>query len=299
MPCDSLLSWFGHNIYSRNAHYKRRWKAKKPNQSAKASVHWLNLLFVCFFFTGVAKLHPPPSLWKSLWLFWSQRRSCLFSLTNVLAQVFRCVWDANIEWCKVHVIWLICYRKHVWMSPRKKVTVLSLQCELLCLQININSLECSTRAAFCILQSEFCTLSKEIPSLSDKWRSSSSRTLKLPSVIKLKYVDSCSVLNHFVCLQVLARRLRFQLERAPGESSLIDRTGRTLKMEPLATVGDLERYLLKMVSLFVQYTKRLSHSCFMIVTQLSYNYKVRQNYTQLKLKNYLKVINCMEFSSER
>jgi len=70
-------------------------------------------------------------------------------------------------------------------------------------------------------------------------------------------------------------------------------------MEPLATVGDLERYLLKMVSLFVQYTKRLSHSCFMIVTQLSYNYKVRQNYTQLKLKNYLKVINCMEFSSER
>jgi len=32
-------------------------------------------------------------------------------------------------------------------------------------------------------------------------------------------------------------------------------------MEPLATVGDLERYLLKMVSLFVQYTKRLSHSC--------------------------------------
>lgn len=47
--------------------------------------------------------------------------------------------------------------------------------------------------------------------------------------------------------QVLARRLRFQLERAPGESSLIDRTGRTLKMEPLSTVGDLERYLLKMV----------------------------------------------------
>lgn len=48
---------------------------------------------------------------------------------------------------------------------------------------------------------------------------------------------------------MLARRLRFQLERAPGESSLIDRTGRTLKMEPLTTVGDLERYLLKMVRL--------------------------------------------------
>ncbi|XP_068683255.1 E3 ubiquitin-protein ligase HECTD1-like isoform X4 [Montipora foliosa] len=49
-------------------------------------------------------------------------------------------------------------------------------------------------------------------------------------------------------LQVLARRLRFQLERAPCEGSLIDRTGRTLKMEPLASVGDLERYLLKMVA---------------------------------------------------
>ena len=51
--------------------------------------------------------------------------------------------------------------------------------------------------------------------------------------------------------QVLARRLRFQLERAAGESSLIDRTGRTLKMEPLTTVGDLERYLLKMVGLIL------------------------------------------------
>ena len=48
----------------------------------------------------------------------------------------------------------------------KKVTVLSIQCELLFLQSNKNSLECSTWAAFCILQSEFRTLSKEIPSLS-------------------------------------------------------------------------------------------------------------------------------------
>lgn len=31
-------------------------------------------------------------------------------------------------------------------------------------------------------------------------------------------------------LQVLSRRLRFRLERAPGESSLIDRNGRTLKV---------------------------------------------------------------------
>nr|CAD7398859.1 unnamed protein product [Timema cristinae] len=49
-------------------------------------------------------------------------------------------------------------------------------------------------------------------------------------------------------LQILTRRLRFRLEKAPGESSLIDRTGRSLKMEPLSTVAQLERYLLKMVA---------------------------------------------------
>lgn len=38
------------------------------------------------------------------------------------------------------------------------------------------------------------------------------------------------------------------MEKYPGESSLIDRTGRSLKMEPLATVGQLETYLLKMVA---------------------------------------------------
>nr|CAD7200637.1 unnamed protein product [Timema douglasi] len=48
--------------------------------------------------------------------------------------------------------------------------------------------------------------------------------------------------------QILTRRLRFRLEKAPGESSLIDRTGRSLKMEPLSTVAQLERYLLKMVA---------------------------------------------------
>nr|CAD7263991.1 unnamed protein product [Timema shepardi] len=47
---------------------------------------------------------------------------------------------------------------------------------------------------------------------------------------------------------ILTRRLRFRLEKAPGESSLIDRTGRSLKMEPLSTVAQLERYLLKMVA---------------------------------------------------
>ncbi|KAH7941678.1 hypothetical protein HPB49_016069 [Dermacentor silvarum] len=49
-------------------------------------------------------------------------------------------------------------------------------------------------------------------------------------------------------LQVLTRRLRFRLERAPAETSLIDRTGRGLKMEPLTTVGQLEKYLVKMVA---------------------------------------------------
>uniref|UniRef100_A0A8B9FN22 E3 ubiquitin-protein ligase n=1 Tax=Amazona collaria TaxID=241587 RepID=A0A8B9FN22_9PSIT len=49
-------------------------------------------------------------------------------------------------------------------------------------------------------------------------------------------------------LQILTRRLRFRLERSSGETSLIDRTGRMLKMEPLATVESLEQYLLKMVA---------------------------------------------------
>ncbi|XP_050406417.1 E3 ubiquitin-protein ligase HECTD1 isoform X3 [Patella vulgata] len=49
-------------------------------------------------------------------------------------------------------------------------------------------------------------------------------------------------------LQILTRKLRFRLERASGESTLIDRTGRSLKMEPLASVADLEKYLLKMVA---------------------------------------------------
>jgi len=51
------------------------------------------------------------------------------------------------------------------------------------------------------------------------------------------------------CPQILTRRLRFRLERAPGESMLIDRTGRNLKMEPLSTVASLEKHLLKMVNL--------------------------------------------------
>ena len=49
-------------------------------------------------------------------------------------------------------------------------------------------------------------------------------------------------------LQTLTRRLRFRLERCPGETGLTDRSGRTLKTEPLTTVSQLEKYLLKMVA---------------------------------------------------
>lgn len=49
-------------------------------------------------------------------------------------------------------------------------------------------------------------------------------------------------------LQILTKRLRFRLERSVCETTLFDRTGRTLKMEPLATIGQLAKYLLKMVA---------------------------------------------------
>ncbi len=49
-------------------------------------------------------------------------------------------------------------------------------------------------------------------------------------------------------LQILTRRLRFRLERSSGETALIDRSGRCLKTEPLTTVSQLEKYLIKMVA---------------------------------------------------
>lgn len=49
-------------------------------------------------------------------------------------------------------------------------------------------------------------------------------------------------------LQILTKRLRFRLERAACETTLFDRTGRNLKMEPLSTIGHLNKYLLKMVA---------------------------------------------------
>lgn len=49
-------------------------------------------------------------------------------------------------------------------------------------------------------------------------------------------------------IQILTKRLRFRLERAPSETTLFDRSGRTLKMEPLTTIGQLNKFLLKMVA---------------------------------------------------
>lgn len=47
-------------------------------------------------------------------------------------------------------------------------------------------------------------------------------------------------------IQILTKRLRFRLERS-GDT-LFDRSGRNLKMEPLTTVGQLNKFLLKMVA---------------------------------------------------
>lgn len=49
-------------------------------------------------------------------------------------------------------------------------------------------------------------------------------------------------------IQILTKRLRFRLERAPNETTLFDRSGRTLKIEPLTKVGQLKQFLLKMVA---------------------------------------------------
>lgn len=47
-------------------------------------------------------------------------------------------------------------------------------------------------------------------------------------------------------IQILTKRLRFRLERS-GDT-LFDRSGRSLKMEPLTTVAQLNKFLLKMVA---------------------------------------------------
>ena len=70
----------------------------------------------------------------------------------------------------------------------------------------------------------------------------------LESIEKLPIYLYDNSVNSGYGLQILTRRLRFRLERSMGENGLIDRSGCTLKMEPLASVRQLERFLLKMVA---------------------------------------------------
>lgn len=49
-------------------------------------------------------------------------------------------------------------------------------------------------------------------------------------------------------LQILLHRLRFKLEHGNKSTNFIDHSGRFIKMEPLTTVKEVEKYILKMVS---------------------------------------------------
>lgn len=52
-------------------------------------------------------------------------------------------------------------------------------------------------------------------------------------------------------LQLLTRKIRLRLQlrlTASGKSELVDHSGRQLKAEPLATVGQLHNHLLRMVA---------------------------------------------------
>ncbi|XP_047133370.1 E3 ubiquitin-protein ligase HECTD1 isoform X2 [Hydra vulgaris] len=50
------------------------------------------------------------------------------------------------------------------------------------------------------------------------------------------------------CLQILLRRLRFKLDCGSHSINLIDKSGRYIKMEPLTTVKEVEKFLNKMVA---------------------------------------------------
>ena len=52
-------------------------------------------------------------------------------------------------------------------------------------------------------------------------------------------------------LQVVHRRFRFTLERAPGATSLLDCSGKTLRMEPIVSVDGLESFLNGIVRSYV------------------------------------------------
>jgi len=95
-----------------------------------------------------------------------------------------------------------------------------------------------------------CILEDNVESATNKPRTKSTASIliqKLVSVLESTeklpvylYDSPCTGYS----LQILQKRLRFRLERAECESTLFDRSGRTLKMEPLATIGqDLRSFL--------------------------------------------------------
>jgi E3 ubiquitin-protein ligase HECTD1 len=53
-------------------------------------------------------------------------------------------------------------------------------------------------------------------------------------------------------LQIFSKRFRFQIQYKNEQQLFTDRTGKTLKIEPLATVGQLKTFLASMVNLFMK-----------------------------------------------
>ena len=78
-------------------------------------------------------------------------------------------------------------------------------------------------------------------------------------------------------IQILTKRLRFRLERASCELTLFDRTGRNLKMEPLTTVAQLNKFLLKMVA---KQWYDLERSSFLFLKKIKENTKFEFKHQQ-------------------
>lgn len=89
-------------------------------------------------------------------------------------------------------------------------------------------------------------------------------------------------------IQILTKRLRFRLERAPCETTLFDRTGRTLKMEPLTTIGQLNKFLLKMVA---KQWYDMDRSTFLFLKKLKENksivFKHQQDFDENGIMYYI------------
>eukprot|EP00051_Salpingoeca_urceolata_P006568 m.86770 g.86770 ORF g.86770 m.86770 type:complete len:2399 (+) comp14887_c1_seq1:143-7339(+) len=66
-------------------------------------------------------------------------------------------------------------------------------------------------------------------------------TLVHKLVAVLEHAENLPVVLHENRLQLVAKKIRFKLKLFDGETSLLDLTGRTLKMEPLASVRSLEQ----------------------------------------------------------